>query len=45
VLNPGPEVRANPLRFDDDGNAVVNMAFLIWCYELQAEILKLRKGK
>lgn len=45
VLNPGPEVRANPLRFTDDGNMVVNQAFMQWVGELQQEILKLRKGK
>ncbi len=42
VLNPGPEVRANPLGFDKDGNAVVNQAFILWVYELKQEIIKLR---
>ena len=42
VLNPGPEVRLNPLGFDKDGNAIVNPAFLLWVYELKAEVLKLR---
>ena len=33
----------NPLRFDDDGNAVVNAAFLEWVIELQQEIKRLRE--
>lgn len=44
VLNPGPEVRLNPLAFTDDGNVVVNKAFILWVDELKREILKLRKG-
>jgi len=43
VLNPGPEVRMNPLGFDDDGNAIVNQAFLLWVYELKEEVKKLRE--
>jgi hypothetical protein len=42
VLNPGPEVRMNPLGFDKDGNAIVNQAFILWVYELKAEVKKLR---
>jgi hypothetical protein len=42
VLNPGPEVRMNPLGFDKDGNAIVNQAFILWVYELKEEIKKLR---
>lgn len=42
VLNPGPEVRINPLSFDKDGNAIVNQAFILWVYELKEEIKKLR---
>jgi len=42
VLNPGAEVRMNPLSFDADGNAIVNQAFLTWVYELKEEIKKLR---
>jgi len=45
VLNPGPEVRLNPLSFTADGNAVVNQAFILWVYELKAEVIKLRKLK
>jgi len=45
VLNPGPEVRMNPLGFDKDGNAIVNQAFLLWVYELKAEVKKLREIK
>jgi len=44
-LNPGPEVRKNPLGFDADGNAIVNEAFMLWVYELQQEIRKLRELK
>ena len=43
VLNPGPEVRMNPLAFTEDGNAIVNQAFLLWVYELKEEIKKLRE--
>jgi len=42
VLNPGLEVRMNPLGFDADGNAIVNQAFILWVYELKAEVKKLR---
>lgn len=45
VLNPGPEVRLNPLSVNPDGTFVVNAAFLMWVDELKAEIIKLRKGK
>jgi len=44
VLNPGPEVRMNPLGFDADGNAIVNEAFMLWVYELKAEVKKLREA-
>lgn len=43
VLNPGPEVRQNPLGFDKDGNAIVNQAFILWVYELKEEVKKLRE--
>jgi hypothetical protein len=43
VLNPGQEVRINPIKVNDDGTYVVNEAFLIWVYELRMEIIKLRK--
>ena len=43
VLNPGPEVRANPLSFTEDNNLIVNQAFIIWVYELKEEIKKLRQ--
>jgi len=43
VLNPGPEVRKNPLRTTEDGNFVVNEAFLMWVQELKEEILNLRR--
>jgi hypothetical protein len=43
VLNPGEEVRKNPLGFTTDGNIIVNAAFIQWVSELQAEIKKLRK--
>ena len=42
VLNPGSEVRMNPLGFDADGNAIVNLAFILWVSELQQEIKRLR---
>lgn len=42
VLNPGPEVRLNPLAMTEDGNLIVNRAFILWTYELQREIRKLR---
>ena len=45
VLNPGPEVRLNPLAFTEDGNLIVNPAFMLWVLELKTEIIKLRKGK
>lgn len=43
LLNPGPEVKLNPIRVTDDNNFVVNSAFLFWVNELKAEIKKLRK--
>jgi hypothetical protein len=43
VLNPGPEVRLNPLAFTPDGNLIVNQAFILWVEELKQEIIKLRK--
>lgn len=45
VLNPGDEVRLNPLAFTEDGNVVVNQAFILWVDELKQEIVKLRKAK
>ena len=49
VLNPGPEVRKNPLSISEDPVTheplfIVNQAFLLWVDELKTEILKLRKG-
>jgi len=44
TLNPGPEVRLNPLAFTPDGNLIVNKQFLLWVYELQQEIRKLRES-
>jgi hypothetical protein len=43
TLNPGPEVRLNPLAFTPDGNLIVNKSFLIWVLELQNEIKSLRE--
>lgn len=43
MLNPGEEVRKNPLGFTEDGNIIVNEAFILWIYELQEEIRNLRK--
>ena len=43
VLNPGPEVKLNPIRVTEDGNFVVNEAFLMWVGELKNEIKKLRR--
>lgn len=45
VLNPSPEVKACPLSVTDDGNFVVNQAFLMWVKDLKLEIKRLRKGK
>ena len=42
VLNPGDEVRVNPLRITEDGNFVVNKAFILWVDELKQEIKRLR---
>lgn len=33
----------NPLGFTEDGNAIVNQEFLIWVYDLQREVVSLRK--
>lgn len=44
VLNPGENVRKNPIGFTEDGNAIVNEAFLIWVLELKREIIKLREN-
>ena len=43
VLNPNEEVRKNPLGFTDNGNVIVNEAFMLWVYELKEEIKRLRK--
>jgi hypothetical protein len=43
VLNPGAEVRLNPLAFTADGNVIVNGAFILWVDELKGEIKKLRE--
>jgi hypothetical protein len=43
VLNPGEEVRKNPLAFTTDGNLIVNKSFILWTYELKEEIKKLRE--
>jgi hypothetical protein len=45
VLNPGPEVRLNPIGFTADGNVIVNPQFIQWVDELKQEIIRLRKGK
>ncbi|GAG36389.1 unnamed protein product, partial [marine sediment metagenome] len=42
VLNPGEDVRLNPIGWTDDGNVIVNEAFMQWVMELQDEIRKLR---
>ena len=42
VLNPGPEVRMNPIGFDADGHAIVNQAFILYVYELRQEVKRLR---
>ena len=43
VLNPSAEVRLNPLEITEDGNMIVNEAFMLWVYELKEEIKRLRK--
>lgn len=43
MLNPGPEVRENPIRVTEDGHFVVTEAFLMWTQELKEEIKKLRR--
>lgn len=44
VLNPGADVRLNPLSLAPDGiNYIVNPAFLAWVVELKQEIITLRK--
>jgi hypothetical protein len=50
VLNPGPDVRKNPISITEDPVTheslfIVNTAFLQWVDELKQEILKLRKGR
>ena len=45
VLNPGSEVRKNPLGFTEDGNLIVSPEFIQWVDELKQEVIKLRKGK
>ena len=42
VLNPSEAVRMNPLGFTDDGNVIVNTAYIQWVDDLQAEIERLR---
>ena len=49
-LNPGSEVRKNPLSISEDPITrepvfIVNQAFILWVDELKTEIIKLRKGK
>ncbi len=49
VLNPGPDVRKNPISITEDPVThealfIVNATFLQWVEELKLEILKLRKG-
>ncbi len=49
VLNPGDQVRVNPLStFPDPVTGkqlfVVDEAFMLWVQELKDEVLKLRKG-
>ncbi len=43
LLNPGDQVKINPIRITDDNHFVVNSAFLLWVNELKAEIKKLRR--
>lgn len=43
MLNPSAEVRLNPIEFTEDGNVIVNEAFMLWVYELKEEIKRLRK--
>lgn len=43
VLNPSAEVRANPIGFTEDGNVIVNEAFILWVHDLKEEIMRLRK--
>ncbi len=43
VLNPGEQVRLNPLGFTEDGNFIVNGAFILWVDELKQEIKRLRE--
>lgn len=64
VLNPGPEVRINPVGFtvidpttgavliewastaegiDKSNLAIINQAFILWVYELKAEVKRLRE--
>jgi len=43
ILNPNEEVRKNPLGFTEDGNVIVNEAFILWVYELKREVERLRK--
>lgn len=50
VLNPGPEVRKNPISISEDPVThesvfIVTQAFILWVDELKQEVLKLRKGK
>jgi hypothetical protein len=42
ILSPNEEVKKNPLSFTDDGNLIVNQAFILYVYELRQEIRYLR---
>lgn len=44
VLNPGEDVRRNPLGFNADGNLIVTPSFIAWVDELKQEVIKLRKA-
>jgi len=43
VLNPGEDVRRNPLGFNADGNLIVTPSFIAWVDELKQEVIKLRR--
>ena len=43
VLNPGEDVRRNPLAFTADGNLIVTPSFIAWVDELKQEVIKLRR--
>jgi hypothetical protein len=45
LLSPNAEVKKNPIGVTADGNFIVNADFMMWVFELKAEVLRLRKGK